>query len=275
MKHFLALVCVVSFLVCCTSGRAHGTVQCDAPPGMPGAEILLFGETHGSAESPALVGEVVCAYAKQGPVALGLEMPSTEEAPIGVYLASDGDGDARGKLRSAPFWLHQDGRSSVAMFDLIEWVRHLKHGGLPVSVFTLNPNLARTSDDNRAIAQALRAFHAKHPARRIVALMGNLHAGQAKISPFGSTIVPAGYLLRDLHPVSVYVANPGGSIWACMGTCGVHEVGGHWYPGRKPGFYADSPVQGYSMSYMLPGLTASPPAGESAGTGRQAMDGRQ
>lgn len=266
MKYFLALVCVVSLLVCCIPGHARGaSFQCDAPPGMPDAHILLFGETHGSVESPALVGKVLCAYAKQGPVALGLEMASTEQAAIDPYLASTGDAVARRKLLSAPFWRHGDGRSSIATFGLIDSVRRLKQAGLPVSVFTLDPDLASTADDNEALAHALRIFHSGHPTMRIVALMGNLHAGQAKISPFGSTIVPAGYLLRDLHPVSIYVANPSGSIWACMETCGIHKLSGHWHPDSKPGFYPDSPMQGYSVSYMLPSITASPPAGESAG----------
>lgn len=162
--------------------------------------------------------------------------------------------------------------AQVSMFDLIDSVLRLKQGGLPVSVFTLDPDLASTADDNKALARALRIFHSRHPALRIVALMGNLHAGQAEISPFGPTITPAGYLLRDLHPVSVYVANPDGSIWACIGACGVHKVSGYWH--RKPGFYPDSPMQGYSLSYMLPSVTASPPADESAETREQAMDGR-
>lgn len=266
MKYVLALVWVVSFLVWCIPGYARGaSFQCAAPSGMPDAHILLFGETHGSVESPALVGRILCAYANQGPVALGLEMESTEQAPIDAYLASKGDAVARRKLLSAPFWQHGDGRSSVAMFDLIDSVRRLKQAGLPVSVFTLDPDLASTADDNEALAHALRAVHNGHPTIRIVALMGDLHAGQAEVSPFGPTIVPAGYLLRDLHPISVLIANPGGSIWACMGTCGVHKVSGHWHPERKPGFYPDSPMQGYSASYMLPSITASPPAGESAG----------
>ncbi|MGH8232925.1 MAG: hypothetical protein ACREPU_01835 [Rhodanobacteraceae bacterium] len=194
-------------------------------------------------------------------MALGLELPSTELAPIDRYLGSNGDAAAREALRSAPFWLHGDGRSSVAMVDLIDSARRLKEDGLAVSVFTLDPDLAGAADDNEAIAHAVRVFHGKHPALRIVALMGNLHAGQTKISPFGSTITPAGYLLRDLHSVSVYVAYHTGTIWACMGTCGVHELSSHWFPARKPGFYPDAPMEGYSVSYMLPRVTDSPPAG--------------
>lgn len=265
MKYILALICSVAFLAFSISGHARsGSVQCDAPSGIPGARILLFGEMHGSVESPALVGKVACALAQNGEVALGLELPSTEQAPIDRYLASNGGTATRKALRSGQFWQHGDGRSSVAMFNLIDTARRLKQAGLAVSVFTLDPDLAGTVDDNKALAHALRMYHDQHPASRIVALMGNLHAGQAVVSPFGEAITPAGYYLRDLHPVSVYVTYHSGTIWACMGSCGVHKVNSQWASGSGPGFQPDAPMDGYSVSYMLPGITASPPAGKAA-----------
>lgn len=265
MKYILVLVCAVILLAFNVSGHVRsGPFQCDAPSGIPDARILLFGEMHGSVESPALVGKVACALAQKGSVALGLELPSTEQAPIDRYLASNGGAAARKALRSGQFWLHGDGRSSVAMFNLIDNARRLKHAGLVVSVFALDPDLAGTADDNKSLAHALRMYRDRHPASRIVALMGNLHAGQAVISPFGEAITPAGYYLRDLHPVSVYVTYHSGTIWACMGTCGVHTVSSQWAPDTKPGFQSNAPMKGYSVSYMLPSITASPPAGEAA-----------
>lgn len=263
MKYILALICVVALLVCSSTNYARsGPVRCDAPTsGIPKARILLFGEMHGSVESPVLVSKVVCALAQNGPVALGLELPSTEQAPIDRYLASNGGAAALEALRSGQFWQHGDGRSSVAMFNLIDAARRLKQSGLAVSVFTLDPDLAGTADDNKALARALRMYHDQHPVSRIVSLMGNLHAGQAVVSPFGEPITPAGFYLHDLHPVSVYMTYHSGTIWACMGTCGVHKVSSRWAPDNGPGFTSDAPMEGYSVSYMLPSLTASPPAG--------------
>lgn len=265
MKCILVRVCAVALLAFSVSGHARsGSAQCGAPSGTPDARILLFGEMHSSVESPTLVGKVACALVQHGPVALGLELPSTEQAPIDRYLASNGGAAARKALRSGQFWQHGDGRSSVAMFNLIDTARRLRQVGLAVPVFTLDPDLAGTADDNKALAHALRMYHDQHPASRIVALMGNLHAGQAVVSPFGEAITPAGYYLRDLHPVSVYVTYHSGTIWACMDTCGVHKVSSQWAPDSKPGFQPDAPMEGYSVSYMLPSITASPPAGEAA-----------
>lgn len=267
MKCILALMLAAALILCSALAHAgnHG-IQCDAPTGIPDARILLFGETHGSAESPAMVGKVVCALALHGPVALALELPSTEQAPIDHYLASNGDAAARDALRSGRFWRGLDGRSSVAMLNLIHTAKRLKQAGLPVAVFTLDPDLAATADDNRTLADTLQTYHQRHPGQRIVALMGNLHAGQAVVDLIGKPITPAGFYLRDLHPVSVYVTDHGGTIWACMGgACGVHEVSSQWAPDVGPGFTSDAPMDGYSVSYMLPSLTASPPAGSTGG----------
>jgi len=258
-QHFLFAIGVILALACSAS-FARG-IACKAPHGMPAARLLLFGELHGATESPALVGRIVCAIAESGPVALGLELPVTEQEPIDRYLASDGAPSAEKRLLSGRFWLGGDGRSSRAMFDLIRYVRKLKQHGLPVAVFTLVPaTLGNTADDNQDISRAIRTFHRDHPRMRIVVLMGNLHAGQAKISPFGTMITPAGYLLRDLHPASIQITHPAGTIWACTDSCGTHHVSGR-SKSRKSGFYNDAPIQGYSMAYMLPSITASPPAG--------------
>lgn len=266
MKSVLALSFAVVLLLCSAPVRAgNRALRCDAPSGIPSAQILLFGEMHGSVESPALVGEVVCALAQHGPVALGLELPSTEQTPIDRFLASRGDAAARDALRSGQFWRGLDGRSSVAMFNLIDTARRQTQAGLPVSVFTLDPDLAGAVDDNKTLADTLRAYHQRHPVSKIAALMGNLHAGQAVVTIFPKPITPAGYYLRDLHPVSVYVTYHGGTIWACMeGACGVHKVSSRWAPDAGSGFTSDAPMEGYSVSYMLPSLTASPPAGGDA-----------
>lgn len=262
-KHLLFAIGVV-LVVACSASHARGTA-CDAPRGIPAARLVLFGELHGTAESPALVGRVVCAYSEAEPVALGLELPATEQEPIDDYLASNGDAAARERLLSGPFWLHDDGRSSRAMFGLIRYVRGLKQHGLPVAVFTLIPaRRGNTADDNPDIARTIRAFHHEHPKTRIVALMGNLHAGQAKVSPFGQTLTPAGYLLRDLHPTSILITHPAGTIWACTDSCGSHHVNGDPNEARPTGFHDGAPMRGYSMSYMLPSTTASPPAGLAA-----------
>lgn len=259
MKHILAL----AFLAVLVPGSALGQsahISCNAPEGIPKANMLFFGELHGTKEAPELVGRVVCARALKGPVALGLEIPTSEQAVINRYLASDGGAASKAKLLSGDFWrTDNDGRASTAMLALIEHARNLKQLGLPITVFAFTQiNAGMTYD--ASIAQTIRDFHSKHPQLRVVALMGNVHASQSPLRIFEPEIIPAGYLLRDLHPISVFLAYRSGSIWACMPDCGIHRVDSEWGDARQPGFYNTSPMQGYSVAYVLPSITASPPA---------------
>lgn len=237
--------------------------SCNVPQGAPRAKLLMLGETHGSNESPELAGRIACADALKGPVVLGLEIPTSEQAAIEEFLASDGGNAAKTRLLSRDFWqTDKDGRASAAMFALIEYIRWLKRRDLPVSIFAFAQRGERRGiTRDAALAGSIRKYRLKHLKTRMIVLTGNVHASHAQVLELGeSRIVPAGYLLGDLHPTSVLVTYPSGSIWACMPDCGVHQVGSKRWTRAKPGFYNKAPMPGYSISYMLPSITASPPA---------------
>ena len=207
-----------------------------------------------------MAGEIVCSYAIKGPVALGLELPPSEQDRIDRYLASNGDADAKRRLLSGDFWRSdKDGRASSAMAALIESIRRLRHEGSPIIVFEFSDILPGKTYD-ASIAEIIRGFHARHPGLPIVALMGNVHASQTFFQMSGHDLVTAASLLRDLHPTSVLLTYQSGTIWACMPDCGVHKVASEWGVARKPGLYTGSPIGGYASSYILPGISASPPA---------------
>ena len=82
----------------------------------PGA-IVLFGEIHGTEESPAFFGDAACAALARGAaVTAALEIPREERARIDAFLASAGTPDDRRALLAGAFWRrgYQDGRSSRA-----------------------------------------------------------------------------------------------------------------------------------------------------------------
>ncbi|MCA1791935.1 MAG: hypothetical protein LC667_19435, partial [Thioalkalivibrio sp.] len=180
---------------------------------------------------------------------------------IDIYLASDGSTTSRGKLLSGPFWQQsKDGRSSEAMIVLIEYVRKLKEQDLPLSVFAFDAQIS--SDENRdaVLAQAIRDFHSLDPSLPVIALMGNVHASQSRIQRGDQLIVTSGSLLQDLSPTSIVLTYGSGTIWACMPDCRVHQVNSSWGKARQPGFTNASPMVGFTSSYLLPSITASPPA---------------
>lgn len=261
---FLALVLAACCLLsaCWRGGAAAAAVDCLPMAGVPEAPLLLFGEVHGSREAPALVGAVACAASEARAVAVGLEMPSRDQPLLDRFMASTGaPGDVQALLASE-FWQRgRDGRSSRAMLELIGDLRALKQAGRPVDLFAFDDQPGTGLERNAAIANGVRRFRKAHPDTRIVALMGSLHAAQESIWSGGNRLTTSAILLADLQPVSVRITYPGGTVWACMPTCGIHALppsSGE----TAPGFHADAAPGGDSRTYRLPSLTASPPAAE-------------
>jgi hypothetical protein len=259
----MAALAVSLLLSGCTSGliKTHGDERCTNVEAIPENNLLLFGEMHGSVETPALISAVTCSLARSHAVAVGLEIPSAEQGRIDVYLASRGTKSDKLALTQSDFWRRDwDGRSSVAMFRLIDDIRALKARGASVDVFAFDDQPGTSLERNQAIAEGIRRYRVLHPDVRIVALMGNVHASQAPMAVKDKTIVPSGMLLADFKPVSVLVAYPDGTIWACLPDCGVHEVHASKGLATPLGFSTGASWEGYSYTFSLPSITAAMPA---------------
>jgi hypothetical protein len=260
--NFIRVLPVIALLASANAVAGGDGVACSGPAHVPQTELLLLGELHGTDQAPAMAGKITCVYAHRGPVTLGVEIPRTDQAAIDRYLKSKGNLVAKHALLSGSFWQNDvDGRASAAMLELIEYVRRLQRVGLPVSMFAFAQYKSGVPRDV-SLARSIRMFRTQHPRRRMVVLTGNVHASQASSIRFGKAtpIIPMGYLLRDLRPTSVDLAFLPGNAWVCEPECGSHPAATAWGVTRKPGFYAASPMSGYSASYVLRNATASPPA---------------
>lgn len=261
----LVLLAALSLAGCAHSASHDGQMACQPLPGIPDASLLLFGEMHGSAEAPALVADVACALSESRRVAVGLEYPSKDQPLLDAYLASDGAAAGQSKLLDTRFWEKgKDGRSSIAMLQLIERIRQLRNQRHRIELFAFDDQPGTELERNVAIADGIRRFHDAHPGTTIVALMGNVHAMQEPIGSDGEQMLPSGLLLSNLDPVSILVQYPKGTIWACMPDCGVHELEPRTVSQQPPGFKQGASLQGYSHSYLLPSITASRPAIDSS-----------
>ena len=261
LKVFIAIAAIALSGCGHTSGPKASTRDCPQHQGLPEGKLLLFGEMHGSVEAPKLISDLACDLSRSHEVAVGLEAPSQDQVLIDRYLKSSGEKGDIEKLTSGYFWQKgKDGRSSAAIFQLIEFIRELRQEGHSISLFAFDDQPGTELERNIAIANGIRRFHASHPDVQIIALMGNVHAMQAHMSTSEGPLVPTGSLLSDLKPVSILITYPTGTIWACMPDCGVHELAP-----RKPipgpsGFRQGAPFSGYSHSFLLSSITASPPA---------------
>lgn len=246
--------------------------------------VLLLGEIHGSREGPPVVAAVACmAAARAQPVLVALELPIQEQDRVDRFLESEGDSDARAALLEGNFWrrAYQDGRSSVAMAQLLEALRRMRSEGESVDVALLDSSRPFSGGQERDDWLARRLVEIVDSAPRaalVVSLTGNVHARTTVGVPWDAAYRPAGVTVAERWPsrtLSLLLANPPGSAWICTGsgadTCGPRPLGG--MDGREAGrveLYA-APRDGYDGSVDLAGLTASPPAGDAPGGGGAAL----
>ena len=259
MKRF---ACVAPFLAGLIIAHGAQAKDCSAPKGMPTEKIVLVGELHGVAESPAFVLDTACALSKLQPTAIGLEIDAREQSRVEAYLRGKGTPSEQTSFLSSPFWSNaRDGRGSKAMFELIERVRKLKSKNLTVFYFDDQPGGNR--ERNEAIAEGIRRFAKAHSTYRIMALMGNVHSEQSVINlSTGAIIIPSGALLSDLKPATIELIYPAGTSWNCRyDGCKVRQDSTGRASQFPDGLSKIGPPVSRYYTFKLASRTASAPAG--------------
>ncbi|KAA5805066.1 hypothetical protein F1654_03475 [Alkalicaulis satelles] len=115
----------------------------------PRSNIILLGESHGNAEQPHAVGALLCVAAGRGErILLALEIPGTEDDRLQRFMASDGSLEARAELFDGSwFWtVVRDGRSSLALFRLLEYARTLREARHSIDVAAADRDAAEPVD---------------------------------------------------------------------------------------------------------------------------------
>lgn len=252
------------------SDRAHTVAEAatliDADVG--DRHLVMLGEMHGTAEIPAIAGELVGRWASEHrqPVLLGLEAASTDQARVDHYLASGGTAADRADLLAGEHWTEpmHDGRDSVAMAMLIERMRALRAAGADVSIAMFDPS--GDGERNARMAASLRGAIAAHPGARVLVLTGNVHAMTGEPpemfsdgKPYKLPMTMARHL-ADLHPVSIDFGAIQGDFWACQDTCGRHPVIQRRPPIAEPSLERNDPGATWDYRMILPRFSASEPA---------------
>ncbi len=234
-----------------------------APAGLadilrPGA-LVVFGEVHGTVETPAFVASVACHAARSGAeVAVGLEIPRDLQPALDRFLdSSGGPGDVTALLQGE-HWNMQDGRASKAYLGVIEHVRALRHAGKRARVFFFDAAAADSGDRDQNMAANIAAQADKSPQGMTLVLTGGYHA-RADSERWMSWHLARRYPgLRTLN-----VAFSGGSAHVCLtgNNCGVLTEMTGTDRGSAPFvevFALDD--QGYGGRFYVGGaVTPSPP----------------
>jgi erythromycin esterase-like protein len=243
-----------------------------------GKRLLLIGEMHGSNEAPALAADLADRWTRplpngdRGPaVIVGLEYPLSEISALTRYVDSDGAEIEKRRLLASPFWSrdYQDGRSSQAMFALVETVRVLRKSGrnVQLTAFDMNDE-QRAAKRNRdaAMADNLRAAIMENPSARFIVLTGNYHARQSVGARWDARYRFMTNYLIDLSPYSLNVEAMRGAYWNCSGPqvadCKVVHFARDPADTHAPGVWVDESTRqaGYDQSLMLDQMSASLPA---------------
>jgi hypothetical protein len=144
--------------------------------------FVIIGEIHGTEQSPDMFGDLVCLAAAQGAVNVILEFPISQSDVLNKFVASQGTREDYRALISSWIWdlRYADGRSSVAMFHLVERLRKMRASGLNIEVYTSQPDFATLSESQHyyelAMADRWSQIAALRPQARTLVLTGQVHA---------------------------------------------------------------------------------------------------
>lgn len=201
------------------------------------ARIVLVGETHGTSEIPRFTAGLVCSLLRAGKsVVLGVEHSGQQQESFNRYLRSAGSEADRQMLLQGQSWkTYADGRGSVAMLELVETLRKLRHGGQRVGVlaFSRNDNLQvpmeaadrafLTPDDDllqsriadRMMADTVMNAAILYPRYVVVALAGSGHTSTVQGTDRDPAFMPMGQLLTAQVPAFIIgFETGGGEHWA-------------------------------------------------------------
>jgi hypothetical protein len=251
------------------SAQAKPSLEC-AP--MAGAEaiasradldFLVFGEAHGTAELPALFGDLVCAVAATGrPVVVGVEFLPANQSRLETFLATRDADSARKTLLSAPAWSDRVGRASVAMLAMLEQVRSLHAAGAEVRLvaFDHESESGPTSEKREAgMGQRLLDASRAHAGALVIALTGVGHADRTGWQSFKPPFRSAVQYLPDDRTLSLTFVRGGGEAWACRPPAeGAPEECKVW-PGTKR---EEIPGRGIVLDASRPGFDGVVSAGK-------------
>lgn len=226
--------------------------------------LLIIGERHGTEQIPRVVGDLIAREAAYGPVTLALERDTTEATALAAYLdTATSATDAAHALLALPDWRDNpgDGRSSIAMFQLLQRVRGLRARGRPVQVLLLRKPIAQGLSEGArmdaleaGMAAQLRQQRMRHPRTRVIALLGAFHA-RRQVAAFPHSVTDR---LDDLQPRLVWMSGRG-QAWNCQAdACGPRpfDEGGPASAGRPDTLMIQAAD---ADTLLLAPLTASAP----------------
>ena len=229
-------------------------------------QLLAFGEIHGTKEIPKYFSDVVCAFAKHGQkVKVGLELAVAQSAIIDNYLASKGQLSDIKDLVLSPHWRTEflDGRTSAAMFHLLERLRRLGKQGKAIEVFLFDTQDRANNERDNNMAKQITAQVTRDRDSVYLLLSGNIHSRTTKGVPWEPNFRPMSYQIKaqGYAIASILLTHQGGSAWLCMLKCETQSLKGHFTDDEAYTLLRNhSDFSGHDYRINLGKISASSPA---------------
>lgn len=262
----LTLALAVGLCASCLRGAGGDTKLCEAESALvtwiasvlENTDAVVFGELHGNAESPAAFRQIVCAtHAGVGNILVGVELP---ESAIDVVRLQASDPAAPAGAAGLEFWAKaHDGRTSLAMFELVEWLVHLEADGR-IQLLALDARVTGREPFGPTSGTHLRRARsaAGQDTRKILVLTGRGHAGFHG----GGNSLSEDLASHGIATLSVELMPDGGASWVCRsGRCGVSDAprGECGHRGSVPTAYTELDAHRRQATLCLGPVTPSLP----------------
>lgn len=193
--------------------------------------IVIFGEFHGTNESPEFLLDCAKDFlAHHKKINIALELPASDNKMINRYLKGK---ISASELLNTKSWEFPDGRTSKAMFGIIEAVKNLKNTGNDITLFGFDAEsdfksgVYKGSEREAEMTRQLRT-QIKDGEYYLV-LVGNMHAqlstningwNEPNYEPFAKQLQKT----TD-NIISLNVRYLDGTAWACYSDgCGVKNL---------------------------------------------------
>lgn len=181
-------------------------------------DVIILGEIHGTAEGPEFFLDLIdAAIRTSGKPVVGLELPRVDRVDLCDPLSRNV------QVLETAMWIRpfQDGRTSVAMHDLLCRLFEMQYDNLLDIIFLENQNDVDINTIRFAIEGVIKEL--ENNDRDIYILMGNYH------SRVGSHVSSFAQVLSDngIDVLSLTVTALRANIWACASelqtSCGVRS----------------------------------------------------
>jgi hypothetical protein len=214
---------------------------CDLPAGWSDvaelkARFVVFGELHGTNEGPSFVGSLACALTRENNrVLVAIEHNAVENEALQSAWSSD---DFEQRLSTLLFAEGSDGRSSLAMFDLLVRLHRIKQSGAPLGIVAFNgfrdeqqaarfSNLTGQGPWEAAQAENIATASTSPTYDHVLVLVGNIHAMKTPVSRGGYDFDPMALRLSQYgKTVSLNMRYADGTSWNCLLKPGVDRTKG-------------------------------------------------